>query len=202
MGKRTALSIMAVIFILACAAYAHGRSSGKLFISTDKGEYRAGDVIAVTITFDNVNSPLKPGKELDRDSFASIPELTYEDGKPVKKVPLYREKAGNVPGKRPANGPFSKGNVQITVSWKVERKVWRNEATGEVIYDGIGMEAGLVPQMGSYLYMLEKVPGRYSVKLNWVIDPVVNRSDYSVELDKSDTSTSNTVNIGILPAGK
>jgi predicted methyltransferase len=195
MKIRSFSGAVAMIFLLAGVGQAAEKPGGKLSIRTDRDTYRVGDMMKLTIAFDNVKNPFGPYAH--QDSFVSFPEITL-GGIPVERVPLYRLKRSLM---SPANGkdnPFIKGEGEINVAWLIERKTWRDETTGEVIYDGVGIEAGWT-SMGTYLYMLEKVPGEYGITLNWVINPGINRADYNVDLDRTDARTSNTITVKILP---
>ena len=194
--KRSVLGAVAVLFLLTGMSHAADGPKGKFSIKAERNKYRVGEVMKLTIAFDNMKNPFKGGAY--DSSFVSLPEITSEDGLPVKKIPLYRPKTWVMPSSGGNDNPFEKGGGEITVGWRIERKVWRDEATGEVIYDGVGIEAGATP-MGAYLYMLEKVPCKYAIALNWLINAEIDRSDYNVDLNKTDSRISNTISIEVMP---
>lgn len=196
MTKRAFLGAAVILFLLAGVGQAEEKPGGKFSIQTERDTYRVGEVIKLTIAFDNLKNPFGPYAR--QDSFVSFPEINYAGGIPVKRVPLYRIKRSIMPPPAGKDSPFIKGEGEINVGWNIERKTWRDEATGEVIYDGVGIEAGWT-SMGAYLYMLEKVPCEYGITLNWVINPSIDRADYNVDLDKTDARTSNTITVKILP---
>lgn len=186
--------ILTFLFVL--PGEAAEKPGGKFTIQPDRNSYRVGEMIKLKVTFDNVKNPFVKGA--GQGSFVSFPEMTVKGGDAVKRVPLFRMKMLRTQSPEIAREAFMRGWGEIIVMWRIEKKVWRDEETGEVIYDGVGIEAGATP-MGAYLYMLEKVPGKYDISLNWVINPWIDRSDYNIDPDRADSRISNTISIEILP---
>ncbi|MFC1549212.1 hypothetical protein ACFL5E_04560, partial [Candidatus Omnitrophota bacterium] len=169
-------------------------------ISSNKDVYKVGDTIEVKAEYkdmpeDSVSLRLKDGfieveedVEKELEGMVFVPNVTHQDGKPVRIIELNRPQKSFI-GRR----MLAKELVYHQPRWKIEKKRWKDPYTGKQIYEGVGFEGGITPN-GTRLYCLNKVPGKYKIVFTRQINTSKDPDNPSFAAVKS-----NPITIEIVP---
>jgi hypothetical protein len=184
------------VLILACGHCYAGPEQGGIVIETDKSVYRVGDTIKVKVIVRDIPPP---GSKGYMGAVVMFPEITAEEGQPVEKIGT-----GDMSKRMSSlqNKPKISGNERIfEISWKIEDREWKNVLTGEIVYQGPGLEAGST-MAGSFVYCLGKLPAEYEVSMVRFKKAVLDHYAYKADPLDPNQVISNKVRIKILPAEK